>query len=348
MKVTWRQAGYLGLIFPLALAAFLVGEKTWWGLFLMALVAPAISFVLVLLGRPSYRLVSPAPGEDWEIAQGESLTFTWKAADSLYRSPVEIRHPWLPEGRLELSPSQKEVSFPTPALPRGLHPVPPLSFRWRDPLHILEAWGEASLSRPLRVLPTPLPMRRPFFLPGQGKSRAFSPLRDPSAWSGIRPFRPGEDPRAIHWPASLRKGRTMVRDWEDDSTRRWLLLIDPRPYPSEDLFEKAIRLALSLALEAEARGIQLYYQEPGQPYPPETLTPLELARRLAELKARPASFYPGRWRPPSSPHLTLFVAAAPTPDRLALAHTAGSFLVAPGKEDGRGFTFLAMGRGERA
>ncbi|MBT9259594.1 MAG: DUF58 domain-containing protein [Clostridiales bacterium] len=348
MRIAFRQPRYGLLLIPLLGAALFIGDRTWWGLFLMALLAPATSLVFLGLGRPSFRLAAPSSSEPWERVQGEPFTATWVRGFSLFRPVVHLEHPWFPQGGRELAPFEREITLTAPPLPRGVHPLPPLIYRWSDPLGLLQGQGEAPFPQPLRVLPAPLPLRRPFVFAQPGRRRHLPLLRDPSAWSGLRLFRPGDDPRHIHWPSSLRLGKTMVRDWDEERGRRFLLLIDPRPFPSEDLFEKALRLAVTLAKEGEAQGVGLYYQEPDRPYPPERLSPLELARRLAELRSKSPSFYPGRWRPLEGDHLTLFLGAAPTPDRLALAARSGVIFIAPGHGDDEGFSLLTFPRGKRA
>lgn len=43
---------------------------------------------------------------------------------------------------------------------------------------------------------------------------------------GLREYRHGDDKRAIHWRSTARSGRTMVREYEEESQKRVTLLID--------------------------------------------------------------------------------------------------------------------------
>lgn len=78
----------------------------------------------------------------------------------------------------------------------------------------------------------------------------------------LREFREGDDPRDIHWGSTARKGRTMVREYEDESARRVTIFLD-NSLPGgggcadEELlegFERAISLSASLAADHLERG----------------------------------------------------------------------------------------------
>ena len=87
----------------------------------------------------------------------------------------------------------------------------------------------------VRVHPHP----RPVHLDEQGtadqwNARAF-PL--PARWGsprGLREYRPGDDPSTIHHKASAHLGTLVVREMEDESSRRVLLLIDNALAPREN------------------------------------------------------------------------------------------------------------------
>ncbi len=65
--------------------------------------------------------------------------------------------------------------------------------------------------------------------PTLGQARAF-PRRHPGAqteFHGLRPFRPGDSTRWIHWRTTARRGELMVRDFEDMPTDHLVLIVDP-------------------------------------------------------------------------------------------------------------------------
>ncbi|GFJ95351.1 DUF58 domain-containing protein [Phytohabitans rumicis] len=78
--------------------------------------------------------------------------------------------------------------------------------------------------------------------------RGSADLRD------VREYVPGDEVRHLHWKATARTGRLMVRDLADPQQPRLTLLLDTRPHAlSADGFEEAVDLAASL-LAASARA----------------------------------------------------------------------------------------------
>jgi uncharacterized protein (DUF58 family) len=85
---------------------------------------------------------------------------------------------------------------------------------------------------------------------------------------GLRPFRVGDSPRAIHWRTSARRGELMVREYEDAPGDELLLVFDPtRPEPKGAAlvdFEAAVSLAASVAREwCRRAGDRLVLAIPG-------------------------------------------------------------------------------------
>jgi len=69
----------------------------------------------------------------------------------------------------------------------------------------------------------------------------------------LRGYRPGDDPRDIHWRSSARLQEPVVREYERDAARtRWICL-DVRGRPDEAA-EVAVEVAASLAARAAAEG----------------------------------------------------------------------------------------------
>ncbi|MEO6950499.1 MAG: DUF58 domain-containing protein [Polyangia bacterium] len=75
---------------------------------------------------------------------------------------------------------------------------------------------------------------------------------------GLREFRQGDDPRDIHWRSSARRGRRMVREHDDEASRRVALFLE-HVRPTRDdagalLVEDAISLCASLVVDYLERG----------------------------------------------------------------------------------------------
>lgn len=79
---------------------------------------------------------------------------------------------------------------------------------------------------------------------------------------GIRAFQPGDRLKLIHWPATARAGRLMVRQFDRRLPEKYSLFFhslrpDGAPQVSPDAFESALELLCGLLLHCRDRGIPL-------------------------------------------------------------------------------------------
>jgi uncharacterized protein (DUF58 family) len=72
-------------------------------------------------------------------------------------------------------------------------------------------------------------------------------------YRGLRPYRPGDDPRDVHWKTTARVGHPVVREYERDRSRALWLCLDLRSTEGE-MAETAVEIAASLAAGAVRRG----------------------------------------------------------------------------------------------
>jgi uncharacterized protein (DUF58 family) len=80
-----------------------------------------------------------------------------------------------------------------------------------------------------------------------GRQNFFS---DPARSAGVREYQPGDAFRTIHWTASARGGRLLVRQFESTTSLNLMLVIDAAGYAGpeyQDDFELALVIAASLA-----------------------------------------------------------------------------------------------------
>jgi uncharacterized protein (DUF58 family) len=80
--------------------------------------------------------------------------------------------------------------------------------------------------------------------------RRRRPQRHPTAqaeFHGLRPWRPGDSPRFIHWRTTARCGELMVREYEDEPSDNLLLVLDPTLPPGQGADSPALEAAVSLA-----------------------------------------------------------------------------------------------------
>lgn len=114
---------------------------------------------------------------------------------------------------------------------RGRHRVGPLSLRVNDPFGLatraLTVPGEGSIVVLPRVLPL-TPVRG--VAAGGGGETSASPRVALHGEDdvGVREYRIGDDLRRIHWRSTARTGETMVRQDEQPTRRRALVLLDDR------------------------------------------------------------------------------------------------------------------------
>jgi len=73
--------------------------------------------------------------------------------------------------------------------------------------------------------------------------------------AGLRPFRPGDDPRGIHWRSSARRGIPLVREHEDDEGREATVVFDNDASSGADAFELAVSRTAALCVELGRRGL---------------------------------------------------------------------------------------------
>ena len=73
---------------------------------------------------------------------------------------------------------------------------------------------------------------------------------------GIREYRPGDSMRHVHWPSTARTGAVMVREFEQEQTRRLAIVMDTSRDAGRTWtpLDRACSAAASLALAALAQG----------------------------------------------------------------------------------------------
>lgn len=100
------------------------------------------------------------------------------------------------------------------------------------------------------------PVRETLSGEGGARARALAVGSDAGArgeFRGLREYRPGDDPRDVHWRSTARLGEPVVREYERDSAPSTWLCLDLRG-PEDDAAEAAAEIAATLADRAVARG----------------------------------------------------------------------------------------------
>jgi uncharacterized protein (DUF58 family) len=119
-------------------------------------------------------------------------------------------------------------SYATPARVRGLYELGPVTVVATDPFGFFRF--DRTFGEQATVLVYPNAPELPNFyippanLPGEGRFRRRTHNVTPNV-SGIREYAPGDSYNRIHWPATARAGRPMVKQFElDPASDIWIIL----------------------------------------------------------------------------------------------------------------------------
>lgn len=72
-------------------------------------------------------------------------------------------------------------------------------------------------------------------------------------YRGLREYRPGDDPRDIHWRSTARLGDPVIREFEEDASESLWICLDTRG-EDEELVEETVEVAASLAARFQRAG----------------------------------------------------------------------------------------------
>ncbi|MGH3748817.1 MAG: DUF58 domain-containing protein [Micromonosporaceae bacterium] len=253
-------ATLLGSVTLLA-AGLWLGYSTLTGLGMAGLVALllAVGFVLASARLKITRTVSPDRVFVGERAYGH-LTVTnlgrltaprVDAIDHLDGAPLPVPTPAVK------SRGEQVVAYPIELVRRGLVTVGPVVLQRQDPLGLLRRSarlaGESTLwahPRVHRLRPLPVGVAPDF----EGRLADQAP-RGSTAFSSLREYEPGDDPRQIHWRSTARLGKLVVREHVDTNEPATAIVLDTRAdVLAEGAFEAAVELAASVAVASGRVG----------------------------------------------------------------------------------------------
>lgn len=134
---------------------------------------------------------------------------------------------------------------------------------------------------------------------------------------GLRSFRPGDDPRGIHWKQSAKTGSLIWKEHEAEENRRLLIVFDNAvgELGSElgvKRFERLVSEAATAALDYLANGFEvaLVTREESIAYAAGARQRRRILETLALVEAVPEAARPLRAPQPDLPHLRLAMEAA--------------------------------------
>lgn len=141
---------------------------------------------------------------------------------------------------------------------RGVFPLPTVRVRSGHPFGLAEFEQRQNDGAMLVVAPPIgrlhrgvlrrwLASRQP--VSGAVRSRPFRRPTGQSEFHGLRPFRPGDSPRLIHWRTSARLGELMVREFEEFPNDDLALIVDLTAESASPRFEAMLSLAATIVWE---------------------------------------------------------------------------------------------------
>lgn len=150
----------------------------------------------------------------------------------------------IPAGR------QQETSYRRTLVRRGRHRLSGLRMSTRFPFGLLRRSIDLAEPADLLVYPALIPVTDPTLAGGLAQlGEKQSPARARSGdFHGLRELRPGDDPRDIHWRTTARRGRSFVREFEEETGREVVVVLETGADVPAEVFETAVSYAASLAL----------------------------------------------------------------------------------------------------
>jgi uncharacterized protein (DUF58 family) len=258
-----RAAGLAGG----ALVLFFVGTnvQAGWLFVIAALLLGAVVAGMALPWR-MVRGIEVAREAPERVHQGDAVpvTITVTNRSRGMRASLIVRDPFLADTEVfvsHLAPGERvDLVTAREASRRGVQGADAVVLRSDAPFAVavrrrrIEAAGRAL------VLPRVEPLGELAFVeraPTHERAIHAAPRRGAGPeYLGIREYRPGDSMRHVHWPSTARHGAVMVREFEEETTRRLAIVIDTAIDVGEAWtpLDAACSAAASVGLAAAARG----------------------------------------------------------------------------------------------
>ena len=162
------------------------------------------------------------------VPNGGWLPLPWLELSDSVPLPLQAA----PFGRrvLSLGPHEEErIRYRLTCRRRGYYTLGPATARTGDLFGIARRALTWHTARPLIVYPRVVPLRRlelPTRTPLVALPARVPLFEDPSRVMGVRDYRRGDSPRRMHWPATARTGRLVVKQYQPAIARETLICLD--------------------------------------------------------------------------------------------------------------------------
>lgn len=126
-----------------------------------------------------------------------------------------------------------------------------------------------------------------------GKFKGQRRSESGAEFAGIRPFRPGDPVKQIHWKSSSKGTGLMVKTFNEELSGRIGFILDCDPSADPDVFDNTVRAAGSLMFAALDKGHHVELVTTNEPEMVAMIPPFadgeEMLRLLARLEPQPGS-----------------------------------------------------------
>ena len=236
--MTVRGRIFVGAGVVIALIGMVLGLYDLTKVGVLLVVLPAIASLLVRrdlkveVGRSLAPVRVPIDGHSdvtlWVRNVGRRSTPLLRGEEGLGYALGDRPHVLVPGLR---SGESRQLTYRVRSHIRGHHPIGPLTVRMTDPFGLATRAATVPGENVLVVLPRTLPLSPVRGVPARSGGEPSSSPRMALHGEddvGVREYRIGDDLRRIHWPSTARTGETMVRQDEEPSRRRALVVLDDR------------------------------------------------------------------------------------------------------------------------
>lgn len=155
-------------------------------------------------------------------------------------------------------------TFPLPVMPRGVHPVGPVSYDKTDPVGLVSRRHETGVVHELLVAPRITDLT--VFAGGltndlDGATSQQLSMSD-LAFHALREYVPGDDLRHVHWRSSAKAGELLVRQYHETRRGHVTVLVDGSTSSYRRLrdFELAVSVGASIALRSVRDDFDTYFR----------------------------------------------------------------------------------------
>ena len=147
-------------------------------------------------------------------------------------------------------------------LRRGVFHLLGATLAREDPLGLIRSYSKVSATENFLVVPKRYSLPPDFKINGGrryqvGGEGQKSGVGDSEEFVSLRDYREGDSPRRIHWPSLAKSGKLAVKEYQEEYFTRHGLILDTHAEVGENLFEDAVSLAASVALDSQTNSLLL-------------------------------------------------------------------------------------------